>query len=278
MTTNCNEFLSSFHFWASIHYEEKYRCVGTIVNGKFVLTVADRVIEAYGAKSYGKFAVRVGTLDTDAGGTICHVEKVHFHPRFDAKRRLDRVAIIELQKNVTSEDVKSVVLVDEDEMRREASWYLGVEERINDRLYLISWEKCMRKSTRGEDKFCAEPTNFHDNPMGAVVCNLQGQQFGIGTEILLKDKTLVSIWVAIHRNWIALVTEGRNVTSASYQHSEWKFLFRLILTIVILLSIYLVIFLTVYYFCPEQMPFIQKYAKLSLLIQFVFAFVVATLL
>lgn len=97
-------------FWASILYNKNFRCVATVVNASFVLTVADCVIKAFRTNLDINFSVRLGT---GIHGSIYDVKKVHFHPGFDVKLKLNRVAILEIEKHFTSNDVEYIQLVNE---------------------------------------------------------------------------------------------------------------------------------------------------------------------
>lgn len=177
-----------------------------------MLTVPECVIKAYHtANLSAKYTVRVPDekRDTDVGGKIYDVKKIHFHPGFNLKSRFNRISIIELRQKVPIKNEFFVKLVSKDYEVEESGAYeitrsKSLKKFEGFKVKLVSWHEC------GQDKFCVVTTKCRYNPTGAILLNYDLAQIGIGTEKLNVFNLTRYVSVAFHRSWIARITEGSN--------------------------------------------------------------------
>lgn len=139
---------------------------------------------------------------------------------------------------------------------------------------VITPDECERRFYMGDDKLCAVYNNYIVYPVGAVVLNDWGEQQGIGLDT--DQYVLVSISVAFHRNWIALITEGKKgpIRFETPSPSKWNVYTRFILKVLILF-----IFLLILYFGRGLLlSFIHNHFGFFILAVFVVSFLISIII
>ncbi|XP_017065261.1 chymotrypsin-1 [Drosophila eugracilis] len=100
---------------ASVRYNKAHVCSGAIINQRYVLTAAHCVSSvSITPVDASTLAVRVGTINQYAGGTIVNVESVVIHPSYG--NFLHDIAILKLSQSLEYSDRIAAITLPSDEV------------------------------------------------------------------------------------------------------------------------------------------------------------------